>query len=575
MPTVTVTMEPQYTPPRAVVSLSWGAATQVRVFRRDPDRSRPVRGCEPLQLTGATATVHDYEVPFGVGVCYEAVDDDGQTAVSATVNMFPTAFYPNDQGWSTSRGAVWLRHLTNPRLSMPIDLANAESPVFKQSRTVLDVLNRPEPVVLTDGNRKTFTTTLDVRTWSLEEADRLRALLADNTALLLSVPPRERWGLTSHYIAVGDVTEDRLWQEWAEYEGRVFHLPVEIVERPVGGKIYADCSYWSAQQSVASYLDLAARYNTYAQLATCTPATAPGTFPPGGVTYTQLLDLTAVTSQGVYPAPTRRVTLSGTLNVTQGRTYHVRGTQWLAETTQPTRIETRYQYGTQVGPTIGLTVGASQPRTAGPEPELWVAENSFLATSTGIVTVVLTVVSDGGARDLTDVARPRTLEAWTDAADTADTPPVEPDPGGSSGPDIPDGWVWNGAGQTVVTTPGGTYPAPVQVVTVTGTFDVFEGSIYLLSGWQRLTSAPSGLTMELRYQYGPPPNATTGVAVASDFDTAPFDGNTGRVVYAEGTFTATSDGTIGAALVLRSTGQIVDATTTDNPRCIVLYEAGP
>lgn len=275
--------------PSVRLGLEWDIQEPVRIMRRDPDATRPVRGAEPASLTDAGTWLGvDLECPFGVPVVYEMWPDTGRAAlVSNTVTLNPTAFYPNDLGWSTERGAVWLRHLTRPNLSMPIDLANAESPVFKQTRAVVDVLDRRSPIVITDGRRKELTTTLDIRTWSLEEAARLRALLADNSVVLLTVPAGERWGITHWYCTVGDVTEERLWQEWAPYEGRVFHLPVEIVDRPVGGVVYPECCYGTERDDFVSYLDLAGNHATYALMSTCTvPAPPPVGGGGGGGTVT-------------------------------------------------------------------------------------------------------------------------------------------------------------------------------------------------------------------------------------------------------------------------------------------------
>lgn len=257
-------------PPWNQITLSWDGPEPVTILRRDPDRSRPVRGAEPVNNGGLFLIVNDYEAPFGVPVVYEAVGSESRsTAVSASVTLNPENWYPNDQGFFTNRGAVWLRHLTKVGLSMPIDLFNAESPVFKQTRSVLDVLDRRTPIVIADGRRKQLTSTLDIRVWSLEEGDRLKALLEDNSVLLLTVPAAERWGITQWYVTVGDVTEERLWQEWAPFEGRVFHLPVEIVERPSGGRVYSTCTYWSEQQRHASYLELAESYPSYAEMSIC------------------------------------------------------------------------------------------------------------------------------------------------------------------------------------------------------------------------------------------------------------------------------------------------------------------
>ncbi len=269
--TVTPITESDWTPPRVRLDVTADADAAVRIVRIDPRSATPVRGTdEPYALVaGQTVTLYDYEVPFGMPVRYLATDAEGKSTASTKVTVNPVNFYPNDVGFTTTRGAVWLRHLTIPKLSMPVDLSNAESPTFKQARSVVDVLNRRSPIVVSDARRKRLTTTLDIRTWSLEESAQLREMLSDNSVLLLDVPDGERWGITHWYIAVGDVTEERLWQEWAPFEGRVFHLPVEMVDRPTGGTVYPECCYWSEQRNKATYFDLNEAHPTYAQMTVC------------------------------------------------------------------------------------------------------------------------------------------------------------------------------------------------------------------------------------------------------------------------------------------------------------------
>lgn len=259
------------TPPAVQIGFAVDTDGPVRITRRDPDKSRPVRGVDPQTYTaGTVANVYDYEAPFGVPVTYELVGSTRRDHVTAgPVTLNPSAWYPNDQGWSTDRGACWLRHLTKPPLSMPIDLSNSDALTFTQTRSVAEVLNRRDHVVLSDARRKAATTTLDIRVWSLEEGQALRELLADNTAVLLSVPAAERWGFTNHYVTCGDLTEERLVQEWAPFEYRVFHLPVEEVERPAGGVVYPACCYWAEARPEPDYLAMNGRYDTYAAMTAC------------------------------------------------------------------------------------------------------------------------------------------------------------------------------------------------------------------------------------------------------------------------------------------------------------------
>ena len=405
---VTVTPMPDATPPRMRVQLGWDTTTEVTVSRRDTDRSRPVWGAEPLSVDGGTGPLlYDYECPFGLPVVYEATGADGTFAVSESTVLSPTAFYPNAEGWSTERGAVWLRHLTNPVLSMPIDLANAESPVFKQTRSVVDVLNRRTPIVVSDGRRKELTSTLDVRTWSLDEAAQLRALCADNSVLLLTVPAAERWGITQWYVSVGDLTEERLWQEWAPFEGRVFHLPVEVVDRPAGGNVYAECSYWSIGNGVPSYLALAENHNNYAALASCTAYVDLGG-DGGQQPDPPLAEYRSTSNLGTLSGTT--VTANVTFAAEADTTYSVRAEHQLIDAAQPVTWDLRYQYGSSVGPSIGQSITSNTVASIPADsPAGFNPPATLHADSAGDITIVLVITAGGTVTDYTGPDYPRFL----------------------------------------------------------------------------------------------------------------------------------------------------------------------
>lgn len=383
-------------PPRVLLSLAWDIDdTDVTITRRDPDGPRPVRGAEPLHLpAGSTTwTGYDYEAPFGPSVVYEARGADGTTVTGGPVTCTP-GYYPNNQGWTGTHGAVWLRHLTNPALSMPIDLANAESPAYGQTQTTVAVLNRASPIVLTDTRRKNPTTTLDVRVWSQAEADALRELLSDNSVLLLGVPASQKWGLAHSWIAVGEVTEERLIQEWAGFEPRVFHLPVQIVDRPVGGALYPSCCYWWVDRRAVTYLQVAEQYATYAELAACTAPT------PTPDTSVLMLEVTSDVNGGAFADGTSTVLLAGTVTLVAGTVYWFSGSSWFADGAT-LEVSVRYLPGVVATPgatagILGVTTGQvttdAVAHLASPgDPQIVEAASYVTAASSGVHTVFLVV----------------------------------------------------------------------------------------------------------------------------------------------------------------------------------------
>jgi hypothetical protein len=214
-------------------------------------------------------------------------------------------------------------------------------------------------------------------------------MLADNSVLLLDVPDGERWGITHWYIAVGDVSEERLWQEWAPFEGRVFHLPVEMVDRPSGGTVYSDCCYWSEQRNKGTYFDFNEAHPTYAQLAVCAVPEPP----PDPDTWQLIAYRPESDNQGTYGTSSTTVTPGGwnvinmnnrsdtynhvplpfqavaspSFTMTAGAKYKIVGSAGYlrADTAGSFRFEYRVTPGTTATTSSGSVVGYGSTKTCG------------------------------------------------------------------------------------------------------------------------------------------------------------------------------------------------------------------
>lgn len=572
------TTEVAGTPPNVGLVLTWDTDAKVTVSRRDPDLARGVRGCEPVTVTaGVPVTLADYEAPLSTDVVYEAVDEAGKYAVSGTARNTATLGYPNNVGWEGSpRGAVWLKHLTIPALSMPVDLSNADSPGFKQTRTVLEPLNRRDPIVLADTKRKYPTTTLDVRTWSLEEATSLRRLLADSSVLLLQVPAGERWGLGNVYVAVADVTEERLWQEWAPFEGRVFHLPVEVVERPSGGTLFPACCYWSKQDGQASYLAFDTQYGNYAKLGACDvnavappdpPDNAPlvgddNTEPPAPV-YTVIATATRTTSDGTYGnlATTRTYGTDGRVGFASGgnsATYNrtplpllvVTKTVTLVAGDRYTIYGEAFNYGTSPdgGGTVGMqtrvTPGASASVTSG--TQLWYREKTV---DSGQDFRMDASLSNTDAQFIPDTSGVYTFAfVMVGTIPSVSTSGVYGDTTTSSSMAIE-------VEHAQTTTTG----SPANAVTLSLSASLTSGATYYVSGTQYLKNAAQPVTFTARYVYGTATGTSPGLGVTTA-GAATSIGSTPVALNSSGSFQATSTGTWTVVTVVSSSGNVDDAT---------------
>jgi hypothetical protein len=217
------------------------------VTRLDPDgRVVPVRTLDgnPLVLgtsgSNRVGLVYDYEMPYGAPVTYSTMETPGSSSAAVTVNE------PN----------IWLVHPGVPELSMPVELraGSLAEEEWGVQQGVFQPMGRRSPVIQTDGQRKSAQGTLELNTFTLDEAARFEALTDDAAPLLLNVPAGFGWGLPTSYIALGDLEEGRI-VEYAPEPRRVHVLPYTVVDRPAGGS-----------QSERTYTDVLAQFSSYTAL---------------------------------------------------------------------------------------------------------------------------------------------------------------------------------------------------------------------------------------------------------------------------------------------------------------------
>lgn len=258
MPTTfTATPQPTNNPPRTLLQLTYTGETTATITRADPDGVvRTVRLADPATLTGGSWTGFDYESWFGQSTTYTATVGGGGTITTAASTL--------------SVSQVWMRHPGVPSLSMPIDFQGEGQPVRPVNQAILEPLNRPTPIVVTDGRRRAKRGTLTVRTKTDSEAAAWLALLDDTTVLLLDIPPNIPFGITAHqYVSLGDLTEDRLRPDYYPHPWRIWSVPFVVVDAPAGGQ-QAQRTYATVLAAFATYTAVKARYSTYNNLLTGT-----------------------------------------------------------------------------------------------------------------------------------------------------------------------------------------------------------------------------------------------------------------------------------------------------------------
>ncbi|GAA2696554.1 hypothetical protein [Actinoplanes palleronii] len=254
--TLTATPEPSNNPPRILLQLTYTGQTSATIIRTDPDGTQtPVRTAEPIALDGTgSAVLYDYESWFGAASTYIATTAGGSITSSAV---------------TLSATDIWLRHPGVPSLSMKVDFQGEGTPTRAVVQAFLQPLGRATPIVVSDGVRKTKAGQITLRTKSDAEHTALLALLDDVTQLLLDIPPDKLYGVTlrHNYLAIGDLTENRLRPDYYPHPWRIWTAPFTAVGRPAGG-IVAQRTYATLLAEAATYQDVLTQRATYTAVLT-------------------------------------------------------------------------------------------------------------------------------------------------------------------------------------------------------------------------------------------------------------------------------------------------------------------
>lgn len=249
----TATPEPDNQPPRVRLDLTGGTDGPVPVVRTNPDGTTTLVQ-EPVTVNGGTGTVFDYLAPFGGALSYTDTVT-GQVTGQVTLDV----------------STVWLINPFRPMASMPISVDSSRAASFgaatwakrthRTSRTLVRLPYRRRPIVVTGGGRQAPSSTLVVRTYTLDELDRLMDLTGDDSSLLLNVPDSLGLGVGSSWISVDDLDEDRRDTHGAD-PYRSWVMPYDTVDAPFGRPV----SLWSwetLEESFATLDDADAAFATW------------------------------------------------------------------------------------------------------------------------------------------------------------------------------------------------------------------------------------------------------------------------------------------------------------------------
>lgn len=251
---ITATAQPSTNPPSVLLNLTrtGSSETTVRVRRIDADGvTRDVRtiAAGPVDISTGTATVTDYEYPYGTSVTY-LVQETGSTA-----------------SFSMDVAQVWLTHIGVPSRSVAVRFRPGSFGVEEWGieEGVFSVLERSTPIVVTGGSRQEGTGSFTIAVSTPGELTALKDLFRDGSALLLNASPSLGWHIETAYIAAGSIRRARTVASLFEPD-RDLEVPYRVVSRPEGGTRAAytwadeaaDYATWSAIPAGTKWSQVAA-----------------------------------------------------------------------------------------------------------------------------------------------------------------------------------------------------------------------------------------------------------------------------------------------------------------------------
>lgn len=206
--TLTVTAGVVYADCPAVqvnVTSSPSVTDRVQVWRTHQDGSRWRVLTEPNPVIVGSWVGNDYHAPFNQPVTYSAVAGGLTSAASGET------WVPSDD--------TWIVHASDPGLSVLVEkIIGPAQPYAYQDRAVeFAVLNRKNPLLRTDSPRGGESGQITVKCSTPEQRRGVKALLADNGAVLLNTP----------------YTDDEIGWKWVRVKESPVSNPGGFVDFPV------------------------------------------------------------------------------------------------------------------------------------------------------------------------------------------------------------------------------------------------------------------------------------------------------------------------------------------------------
>lgn len=262
-------------PPRVVLTVTSmpTGTSMIRIQRLNSDgTAASVRGADLVAVQGTDAwTTTDWDAPIGRTLTWRATCYTGTlgalgtgTATASTVHSVPSGLVQQAvtevvgsiavPGIDLDDDQAWISNPYDPASAMRVTLMDGTD----------DTTSHDMPVTLSLAGRSTHLPsavvgirqlggkrTIVVRCWTLTEAQQLENLLTSTTALLVrSAQIRHRTG--SLYVAVGEVSEQRMWAFVDGQDETTWTLSCDEVDPGKLGILVAPWSYAKSAAYVAA-----------------------------------------------------------------------------------------------------------------------------------------------------------------------------------------------------------------------------------------------------------------------------------------------------------------------------------
>ena len=200
----------------------------------DEVRWEVIRGGRDIPV-GSSAVFDDYEFAPGVTNFYRVTGDDSSTDTTSVTPDLAEA---------------WLKIPAAPFLNRKVRLIGWDG-IQREARSgVFDVQSRRTPIVVTDVH-SSRSTTIRLRTTTLEERDTLDTILSAGKAILVHMPAGSVF--PSMYVVPGAYTIDRPAQRTSV---SVFSIPVREVAKPNPSVVGSAGTWQTVYNEFASWADV-------------------------------------------------------------------------------------------------------------------------------------------------------------------------------------------------------------------------------------------------------------------------------------------------------------------------------